>query len=79
MSAVPECTESVDLPSQGVATRPLAGMATHLGWIWKQISRWHEKRESRRALRTLTDAQLLDIGITRKQACDEASRSFFWD
>jgi uncharacterized protein YjiS (DUF1127 family) len=39
----------------------------------------HQKRETRRALRDLTDAQLLDIGLTRAEARKEASKSFFWN
>ncbi|WP_245512844.1 DUF1127 domain-containing protein [Rhizobium sp. BK376] len=45
----------------------------HLLWTW------YEKRESRRTLRDLTDDQLNDIGITRREARTEVSKSFFWD
>ena len=40
---------------------------------------WAGKRASRRTLKDLTDAQLLDIGITRREATREISKSFFWD
>lgn len=45
----------------------------HRLWVW------HEKRESRRTLRDLTEDQLRDIGITRREAGIEVSKSFFWD
>ncbi|MFT4001017.1 MAG: DUF1127 domain-containing protein [Rhizobium sp.] len=41
--------------------------------------RWREKRESRRVLRDLTDDQLLDIGLTRREAMTESRKSFFWN
>jgi len=45
----------------------------------QRLTSWHQKRESRRVLRGLTDAELLDIGVTRAEASKEASKSFFWD
>jgi uncharacterized protein YjiS (DUF1127 family) len=45
----------------------------------QRLTSWHQKRESRRVLRDLTDAELLDIGVTRAEANKEASKSFFWD
>ncbi|WP_028744595.1 DUF1127 domain-containing protein [Rhizobium mesoamericanum] len=50
-----------------------------LQFVWQQLSLWHEKRQSRRTLRNLTDDELLDVGITRADARKEASKSFFWD
>jgi uncharacterized protein YjiS (DUF1127 family) len=47
--------------------------------LWRHLVQWHQKRETRRALRDLTDTELLDIGLTRKEARKEASKSFFWD
>lgn len=38
-----------------------------------------EKRRGRAILRTLTDDQLWDIGLTRRDAEGEVSKSFFWD
>lgn len=49
------------------------------GLLWRRFVLWHQKRETRRALRDLTDTELLDIGLTRTEARKEASRSFFWD
>jgi uncharacterized protein YjiS (DUF1127 family) len=43
------------------------------------IAIWSEKRRGRAILRTLTDDQLWDIGLTRREAEGEASKSFFWD
>ncbi len=47
--------------------------------VWRSVLCWHQKRESRRALRDMTDTELLDIGLSRAQARQEASKSFFWD
>ncbi|ENN89170.1 hypothetical protein RHSP_62327 [Rhizobium freirei PRF 81] len=47
--------------------------------LWLPILRWMEKRESRWVLRELTDEQLRDIGLTRREANAEAKKSFFWD
>lgn len=47
--------------------------------VSKSFVLWSEKRRSRAVLRTLTDDELLDIGITRRDAEREVSRSFFWD
>lgn len=40
---------------------------------------WSQKRRSRAILRTLTDDELRDIGVTRREAEREAGKSFFWD
>jgi uncharacterized protein YjiS (DUF1127 family) len=40
---------------------------------------WMQKRESRWILRYLTDDELHDIGLTRREAMVEVSKSFFWD
>ncbi|OWV86633.1 hypothetical protein ATY81_09530 [Rhizobium sp. R72] len=60
-----------------------AGHAPHtwIVWqsVWRRLSSWHQKRESRKALLDLTDDELLDIGVTRADARKEASKSFFWD
>ena len=50
-----------------------------LSQILVQVMAWAGKRASRRTLRDLTDAQLLDVGITRREATREVSKSFFWD
>jgi len=47
--------------------------------FWAVYLHWLEKRESRWVLRGLTDDQLNDIGLTRRQAAAEAKKSFFWD
>nr|WP_245304990.1 DUF1127 domain-containing protein [Rhizobium leucaenae] len=39
---------------------------------------WLQKRESRWTLRYLTDDELHDIGLTRREARAEVSKSFFW-
>ncbi|WP_244619269.1 DUF1127 domain-containing protein [Rhizobium sp. 18055] len=40
---------------------------------------WQQKRAGRRALRDLTDNELLDIGVSRAEAGKEIAKSFFWD
>jgi uncharacterized protein YjiS (DUF1127 family) len=47
--------------------------------LWAVYLHWLEKRESRWVLRGLTDDQLNDIGLTRREAAAEANKSFFWD
>jgi uncharacterized protein YjiS (DUF1127 family) len=47
--------------------------------LFGNARQWACKRASRRTLRDLTDVQLLDIGITRREATREVSKSFFWD
>ncbi|ATU95820.1 hypothetical protein BLM14_29215 (plasmid) [Phyllobacterium zundukense] len=41
------------------------------------IAKYLEKRRSRIALSELADHQLRDIGVTRKQASTEVSKSWF--
>ncbi len=43
------------------------------------IATWARKRKSRRVLRGLTDSELRDIGLTRKEAMNEVGKSRFWD
>jgi uncharacterized protein YjiS (DUF1127 family) len=43
------------------------------------LALWLEKRESRRVLHDLSDDQLQDIGLTRREARTETAKSFFWD
>ncbi|TIX88980.1 DUF1127 domain-containing protein [Rhizobium sp. P44RR-XXIV] len=47
--------------------------------LWTSLLLWVQKRESRRALRDLTNDQLSDVGLTRSEARAEVSKSFFWD
>ena len=53
---------------------PVAKVAIYIAAV--AVS-WAERRRSRIALGNLDDHQLRDIGITREQACDEASRPFW--
>lgn len=46
-------------------------------FLW--VAARHRRRESRKALLSLSDAELLDIGVTRAEARREAGKSFFWD
>lgn len=47
--------------------------------LLRAMAIWSEKRRSRAALRALTDDQLRDIGLTRREVHREVARSFFWD
>lgn len=58
---------------------PVNGDASLLRRLWSLLSLWQQKRAGRLALRELTDDQLLDIGLTRKEARTEVSKSYFWD
>ncbi len=40
---------------------------------------WEQRHRTRRVLRNLTSAELLDIGLTRKQASRESRRIFWQD
>ena len=51
--------------------------ARNSGWFARLLNA-NALRKERRGLRHLTDAQLNDIGVTRAQAEEEASRSG-WD
>lgn len=41
------------------------------------VTIWHARKRSRRALAGLNDSQLLDIGVTRREALIEAERPFW--
>ncbi len=45
----------------------------------ERLALWLRARETRRTLRDLTDDELRDIGLTRREAMIEVRRSFFWD
>ncbi|MFT4184067.1 MAG: DUF1127 domain-containing protein [Rhizobium sp.] len=73
-------------PTRGIVAAPAAHSA---GPIWStsramrgllsSFALWLQKRETRSTLRDLTDDQLRDIGLTRREARTEVSKSFFWD
>ncbi|WP_183722870.1 DUF1127 domain-containing protein [Rhizobium sp. BK060] len=88
MSAVPESESPIaplssQVQSMQYRVRQDSGGVSRaqalLQSVWHRLSSWHQKRESRRVLRDLTDAELIDIGVTRADARREASKSFFWD
>lgn len=63
---------------------PLAGR-THspglhqgLGRVWRQLRRWWQLAEQRRALARLDERTLLDLGLSRADAIRESERPF-WD
>lgn len=43
----------------------------------RAVSTWADRRRTRVALNTLTDAQLRDIGLEREAAVEEAHRPFW--
>lgn len=43
----------------------------------RAVSVWSDRRRTRTALTTLTDAQLRDIGLERDAAMEEAQRPFW--
>jgi uncharacterized protein YjiS (DUF1127 family) len=51
----------------------------YVGGLWQRLGLWHCKRQTRWTLRDLTDDQLRDIGLTRREAMAEVRRSYFWD
>jgi uncharacterized protein YjiS (DUF1127 family) len=65
---------SVNMETATAQPRPNVGRR-----LWALYLHWLEKREGRRVLRDLTDDQLLDIGLSRRQAVKEVNKSFFWD
>lgn len=62
-------THSAPVPSS--TTLLLSGL---LGRIGRAVERWRQRRD----LLELTDPELRDIGLTRRQARREAARPF-WD
>lgn len=64
------------LGRDNTAAQPKPRLATR---IWASFLSWKQKREGRYVLRELTNEQLRDIGLTRRQAMKEANKSFFWD
>jgi uncharacterized protein YjiS (DUF1127 family) len=85
MSAASEVKDAnVFLPMEkqgaAMAVRRLRhNVSTLAAFFWLGVLHWHQKRETRRSLRNLTDGELFDIGLTRSEARKEAGKSFFWD
>lgn len=55
-------------------SRPSESLAVR---IFDTLFSWIERTQSRRALASLTDAQLSDIGLTRAEANFEADKGFW--
>jgi uncharacterized protein YjiS (DUF1127 family) len=47
--------------------------------VFQWVASRHRRRECRKALLNLSDAELQDIGVTRAEACRKVGKSFFWD
>ncbi len=50
---------------------------TGLAGLFDRLRNWSARRDSRRALLEMSEGQLSDIGITRREAREEAYRSRF--
>ncbi|MGY5776790.1 DUF1127 domain-containing protein [Rhizobium sp. LEGMi135b] len=72
-------TRAGDTCAAGVGVRAAQPRPHTLRRLWTSYWDWLEKREGRRVLRDLTDVQLHDIGLTRREAAKEVNKSFFWD
>jgi uncharacterized protein YjiS (DUF1127 family) len=46
--------------------------------LLSQVAHYFEKRSGRIALSELSDEQLQDIGVTRREAGSEIAKSWFW-
>lgn len=68
--------------SKGPAADPSAGrwlaLPRHVAHVAAAIDLWLEKRKQLRELRELTDEQLSDIGLSRRDA-QQVSAGAFWD
>lgn len=60
------------------SARPFGTASRSLRSGWTRLLKANAIARQRRALRDLDDAMLRDIGLTRAQAVQEASRPF-WD
>ncbi|KQV81631.1 DUF1127 domain-containing protein [Rhizobium sp. Root1220] len=87
MSAVPDFERPIALLvtevqsvhfHSNIATRTVRKKG-FLSAVLQRMASRREKRASRSVLRHLTDAELADIGVTRAEAREEVSKSFFWD
>jgi uncharacterized protein YjiS (DUF1127 family) len=68
------------MPESPVQTAESAARAQDpLRRLFERIAVWAQKRASRRTLRDLTDDELRDIGLTRREAMIEIRKSYFWD
>ncbi|QPC87905.1 DUF1127 domain-containing protein [Mesorhizobium sp. NBSH29] len=71
MGAIEEC-ESVP-----IRRKPLRGLVYGLNMIAKRVDRQVAIQRSRKALSSMSDWQLRDIGVTREDAEAEAMRRFW--
>lgn len=65
----PEFIESRDIKRQGLATVPRLLVGT--------LYTWQQRHTDRQNLMTLSDYQLVDIGIDRAEAWQEATKPFW--
>ena len=64
-------TTGMAAPSKRGAQAPFLTVALRVASVWS------DRRRTRIALTTLTDAQLRDIGLEREAALEEARRPFW--
>jgi uncharacterized protein YjiS (DUF1127 family) len=48
-----------------------------LAAVVEQLLAWHDRTRQRRALRRLSDDMLVDVGISRSEALQEARKAFW--
>lgn len=73
---------TIDIDRPVLAAAAAGRGRQELGFLRRALARclaYLQKRETRWDLRDLTDDQLRDIGMTRREARAEVSKSWFWD
>ena len=57
--------------------RPIRAASVMLGGVRKELAAWTARRRGRRALLSLSEYELKDIGVSRAQAQFELSKPFW--
>lgn len=70
---------AIDTMFTGSPGRPSHSLRAFLSSGLRGYRRWLVTRRTRHALLDMTDDQLSDIGITRREARQEIGKSFYWD
>lgn len=72
-SIVPMSSQTAISPK----AKPLPAIRHWLSTIVETIGDWDQRTRTRRALKRLTRSELLDLGITQKEAETEAAKKFW--
>jgi len=67
----------VAMPSHFNGTGPVRALARAAVWLLEAVLVWQERSNQRHLLRSLPDAALKDIGISRLDAEREAGKPFW--